>query len=354
VYSLDAHKMPLCCAKARAPVRARVAHVSQAGVQKKKKKKSKTSDVSVHFGAVVHPMAHILQKSIPKPQVSRAQQIRKRVFGNATLKKNTRARSLLTAVCHLDPDIYERLVHAIEDQRGDDTPNNVRELLNPEERVYSFSSGPCTYGTRQGIPDRKPMGGTGWVKFKVNGIDSDDPRLQWSRGFHGPDPKPVMPILNDGLSSPADRGCQPAHGQAGTDSSTQGRTIYTSPCIGYAAHPTYTPLIKTSKGKYAQIVLEVRVDQERVFNKLQTTLGKLYWKDGIPFDAQFSLDDVMEWLVADRDAVLITGVMFREMGTKTEECLSRYGEVACSFSDNDPAAEYRWTEHLAAAIEQKM
>lgn len=338
--------MPCCVTK----VIARAAPVTQHAI--KKKKTHKACEVPVLFGAAVHPLAHILQKRIPKPQINRTQQIRKRVFGNATLKKNTRARALLTAAGHLDPDIYERLVAAIEGQRGVDTPDNVRELLDPEERVYSYRSGPCTYGTRQGIPDRKPMGGTGWVKFKVNGIDSADPRLEWSRGFHGPDPEPIMPILNDGLTSPADRGCQPAHGQVGTDTSTRGRTIYTSPCIGYAAHPTYTPLIKTSKGKFAQIVLEVRVDQERVFNKLENTLGELNWKRSVPFDAQFAPDDVMEWLVSDRGAVLITGVLFRELGTNTEECASRYGDVACSFSHEGPGPEYAWTEHLAASIEK--
>jgi hypothetical protein len=58
----------------------------------------------------------------------------------------------------------------------------------------------------------------------------------------------------------------------------------------------------------------------------------------------------MEWLVTDRKSICITGIMFREIGRKTELDRKRYGEVACSFTPRGDAPEYKWTEHLTNAI----
>ena len=303
--------------------------------------------------AAVHPQAAILQKKIPAPfaHLNRTQLARRRAFGpGAILKNTTRAAPFAAALGKLDPTVYERLIAAIMESKGID-PNDAdpTELLDNNERVYAFKSGPCQYGTKQGVVHAKPMGGTGWVEFKVKGLDPTDPRFQWSVGYHGTDPKALLPIVDGGLSSPADRNCAAVHGQAGAAGAV-GRTIYTSPCVGYAAHPVYGPLIKTGSGTYAQIILKVRVDQARVYNKLKTTLGKLYWDDDVPFDAQFALDDDMEWLVADRDAVFITGVLFRELGSDTEQCNSRYGNTACSFRHKGSNAEYAWVPALTASI----
>ena len=312
------------------------------------------SDVCVAAFTTVCRQAAILQKKIPHPlaHLNRNQRARRQVFGPGTvLKKTTRAASFARALGNLPLDVYERLVATIVKSKGGDSSNtDPKELLDQEERVYAFESGPCEYGTLQGIVRKKPMGGTGWVKFKVKDIDPADPRFNWSVGYHGTDPAPLLPIIDNGLSSPADRNCDPAHGQVGSSGDTVGRTIYTSPCIGYAAHPVYGPLIKTGSGKYAQIILEARVDQTRVYNKLKTSLGKLYWDDDVPFDAQFTTSDDMEWLVSDRDALFVTGVLFRELGSDTEECNSRYGTVAGSFQHHGPGPEFAWTAVLADSI----
>jgi len=137
-------------------------------------------------------------------------------------------------------------------------------------------------------------------------------------------------------------------------SNARGHTLYTSPCVGYSAHPTYTPLIKTGKHTAAQVLLQVRVDQERVYNRLKTTLNKLHWKEGVPFEVGYGLDDVMEWLVADRDAVVVTGILFRELGQKSKSERAMYGKAACDFMSCEDGPEYKWTEHLANSIEAEL
>ena len=61
----------------------------------------------------------------------------------------------------------------------------------------------------------------------------------------------------------------------------------------------------------------------------------------------------MEWLVTNKDELVVTGVLYRELGCKTDEDRARYGEDACSFSVHGDAPQYAWTKHLAGNISRR-
>lgn len=273
------------------------------------------------------------------------------LFGRDTLSATEKR--LAVACGALKPEIFALMVKALSScSTGSATAvaDAAHALLDENtQRVYSPSE-PRVYGAYQGCEYHKPCG---WVRWNVSGIPGDAPCFGWSVGYHGTRPDHLMAIVDAGLLSPADRQAVALHGQAGTTADTKNKTIYTSPCIGYSAHPVYTPLIKTSGDRAAQILLQVRVNQDAVFRRLKTTLGKLYWADGVPFEAGFSLDDDMEWLVANKDELVVTGVLFRELGCKTDEDRARYGEAACSFSAHGDAPQYAWTKHLADTISRR-
>ena len=276
------------------------------------------------------------------------------LFGKKKKELSVLQCALANAMGHLgdaDISLFELMIKALGSYTNKDgTSPNVGDadtLLDAAtERIYSPGP-PVVYGEFQQQPYHKPRG---WVRWNVAGCEANDPCFGWSVAYHGTSPEALLAIADQGLISPADRNTVALHGQAGASLGALNKTLYTSQCSGYSAHPVYTPLIKVSAAKAAQIMLQVRVNQSAICNRLKTTLGKLHWKEGVPFEGGFTADDDMEWLLTDRDAVKITGVMFREIGCKTELDRERYGATACAFSPRGDAPQFKWTDHLANAV----
>lgn len=272
------------------------------------------------------------------------------LFGKETL--GAMQKRLVTACAALSPDLFTLMLKAIcsfspGDGANADIISAGHALLDENtQRVYSPGK-PLVYGAFQDCDYHKPCG---WVRWNVAGIPENAPCFKWSVGYHGTQPQHLMKVVDKGLLSPADRQTVALHGQVGATAETENKVIYTSPCVGYSAHPVYTPLIKTSGAKAAQILLQVRVNQNAVVKRLKTTLPERCWPDDVPFEPGFATDDDMEWLVVNKDELVVTGILFREIGCKTDEDRARYGEVACSFTARGDAPEYKWTKHLSSSI----
>ena len=213
---------------------------------------------------------------------------------------------------------------------GGGGPNKVFESpLLDASTAKVYTPGPyVSYGARQEEEYAKP---TGWVRVNVADIPSDAECFGWSVGYHGTCSKALESILTQGLVAPADRGVESSHGQAGTSTETRGRTIYTSPCIGYSAHPVYTNLASAGNNTFTQIVLQVRVDQDKVDKRLGSTLGPQYWPETLPFAEGWSTDETLEWLTTDPSAVRVTGVMVRKLGADNNTSRTMFGDAASSF-----------------------
>lgn len=280
---------------------------------------------------------------------AREQLAQKMLFGTRC-KTRTRTMTRMCVAMAADPTLFMLMVKAIASftyEGKEETLAHAEGLLDPEtERIYSPGA-PVVYNSTQNVPYHKP---SGWVRWNVAAIDKNDACFTWSVGYHGTSPSALLNIADQGLISPADRNAASLHGQAGTTAETTNKTLYTSPCIGYSAHPVYCPVIQTSGAQAAQVLLQVRVDQNKLFNKLPSTLGKQYWPPEVTFEPGFKVGDTMEWLTTHRDAVKVTGVMFREMGHNSEEARSIYSEPACSFKATGDAPQFKWTKHLAAAL----
>jgi hypothetical protein len=118
-------------------------------------------------------------------------------------------------------------------------------------------------------------------------------------------------------------------------------------CVGCAPAP--------SPPTFAQILLQVRVNPKAINTRLGSTLGATHWPGDVPFSEGFGTTDDMEWLVSDSDALIVTGVMFRELGRATVENEGMYGITASSFSPKIkgpgcPPPEFQWTERLSAHL----
>lgn len=207
-------------------------------------------------------------------------------------------------------------------------PWHVSDPLLDLSTVRAFTPGPYrSYGQRQGEDYAKP---SGWIRINVAGIPEDAPCFDWSVGYHGTAPQNLQSILSDGLVAPAARGTESLHGQAHATPEALGRTIYSSPCIGYSAHPVYTPLgVLRKPHAFSQIVLQVRVDQGRVYKHVGSTLGTKYWPAEHPFADGLAADEVMEWLTTEPEGVHVTGIMVRHLGNDSEAAL--FGDAACEF-----------------------
>ncbi len=293
------------------------------------------------------------QKRAPRAMCRTGQ----RLFGAAFVRLAASHPAVKLAQAAEDsPSLFDMLMRVIGGTVGDDHDASADAemegeaedvpLLDPDTaRYYSPTSG--TYGTFQGEPYNKPAG---WVRFDVGGLDPNSPVFDRSVAYHGTRPEHVLPIVKEGLRSPAERGVESSHGQAGTDEATHGWAMYASPFVSYAAHPVYTPLHQQRDGSYAQVVLQVRVDQQYVEEKLPSTLSNAHWPLEVPFEHGATPNDVMEWLVTDPSAIEVTGVLFREIGTKAEGAEGVYGDVACGFTPRGGRVEYEWTEHCAKCM----
>jgi len=117
----------------------------------------------------------------------------------------------------------------------------------------------------------------------------------------------------------------------------------------------YTPLDKLEdEGEgctFSQIVLQVRVDQERVYKRVASTLGSKYWPTDLRFAEGYATNEEMEWLTTDPEALQVTGIMIREIGNVGKTDL--FGDAACEFKydEDGKKAEYQWIDHLAENFE---
>ena len=68
----------------------------------------------------------------------------------------------------------------------------------------------------------------------------------------------------------------------------------------------------------------------------------------LAFEPGFTPNETMEWLTTNRDALKVTGVMFREIGHINKSDI--YGHTACSFKATGDAPEFKWAKHVQAAI----
>ena len=92
--------------------------------------------------------------------------------------------------------------------------------------------------------------------------------------------------------------------------------VYISPSIEYSGHPYYAKLRKI-KGKYFQMVLQVRVRPTLLFEKHHGTIEGAFPKDP-QMDPNFSNNE-LEWVVkcppfqmiTNSDGLLVYGLMFR-------------------------------------------
>lgn len=284
-------------------------------------------------------------------QVAKA---RTKLFGKAakTAEQQVVARAVHAMAPARRQKLFKILCRSAKGKSPED-PDDLAGLIDAEsKRVYSPVRG--TYNETQGVPYAKP---NGWVRFNVRGIESDDPCFGWSVGYHGTSPEALVPIVKGGVKSPAERNATPQHGTAGAPASLKGKTSYTSPRIEYSAHPVYTPLdvVKPleegEKDHITQILLQVRVDQARVYKTLPSTLVESHWPRSHPFAHDLDTNATMEWLLSDSDAIRVTGIMVRQLSVDTNEARHMYGNIACDFKGDDAPKDelpYKWTTHLLA------
>jgi hypothetical protein len=172
---------------------------------------------------------------------------------------------------------------------------------------------------------------SGWRRFAVK-VPSDIPRNFWensSNMYHGLKPEDVPSIVRDGFR-PSE--CQ-----------HQGKAVYMTPSIRYAAHPRYAR-IQVHKGLYYQIILQCRVLNEKLTKFKDAVLsggvrydealasGYATGKTDAPTGATMKVpekaiiddnhsNDIMEFLwfassttVTAKHGLVVTGVMVRCLG----------------------------------------
>jgi len=261
-----------------------------------------------------------------------AQLVARRGKRKATAIREAVLEAALSASSHADEGIRRHRVLApllAKILARDDAAMMLR-FIPQKSRAYSLT--PSKYGYRGGRSYYKPVG---WIRYSIKHDDFD--RYQdWCIAYHGTKSKNAAKILAEGLRSPTSKK-DVAHGQAGGT----GSTIYLSPCIEYAAHPVYSQLVELDDDHWAQLVLECRVRPES-FRTQGNTLSEKHWHPSIPFDQYRSVGSNVEWLVERPDAVLVSGLMVRELGRRADADI--YGPSArFVYQNDDRDPEYVWT-----------
>lgn len=167
----------------------------------------------------------------------------------------------------------------------------------------------------------------GWLRIALN----TDPVPEevwrtWHKAFHGTAGRNVKSIIDSGLVKPL----EPIHGDAGAEDA-EGGAIYCSPSIEYAAHHVYTdeselqtPGIEgvrqagfECEGKFAQFVFEVRV-RPGSYRVQGNTLCRELWPDWYLEHDIFCDSRNLEWIVSDKEDIVCTGVMLRQLSMDPE------------------------------------
>jgi len=194
------------------------------------------------------------------------------------------------------------------------------------------------YGQRHGVHYFKP---NGWIKRRLL-VENFDEIRDWPIVYHGSQDDRTANILLSGLRNPGTHGVTGLHGQAhGT-----GRTIYLSPSIYYSSHPVYAPLHPLQHGRrWFQIVLQCKI-RPGSWRVRGNTLGSRHWPRDVCFDPNLPSNDHLEFLVEDASAVVVIGLMYRELGCDADA--SKFGELVRLIRPEDAdRSQYRWTEILA-------
>ena len=134
----------------------------------------------------------------------------------------------------------------------------------------------------------------------------------WCVAYHGTTSQNLPSILLQGLQNPGEPGVSILHGQSYSQTK---RTIYLSPSIEYAAFPVYAQLFSLAEASHwGQLVLQCRVRPDS-FIERPGSLGNKYWPQHVRFDPNFDSLQGLEWLIENRDDIVVYGLVTREFGS---------------------------------------
>lgn len=204
----------------------------------------------------------------------------------------------------------------------------VKQEVNPHTGNLEYlSSG--AYPT----PSRGKIGGepyhdpTGFVRYNFPWVDLSK-YSNWAIGYHGTKFENVLSIMDWGLAKPGrNSAAKVEHGQAGSSSKS---TIYITKSIEYAAMPVYAICHEVAPNRWLQAVFEVRVLRKKC-KAIPATLGDKYWNTKNPFDMNHKSRRDLEWLLEDPHAVVVTGLLVREVGAHAS--VSVFGPAAAKVRD---------------------
>jgi hypothetical protein len=194
-----------------------------------------------------------------------------------------------------------------------------RHCMNPSyNRIYSQNGTEIAEGF---IPTSFPVslnrGGepyycpAGWRRYGIDvGMTSSQFEAaygEWPVAYHGTAGHLAWTILLAGLQA-SGTGCFLKTGEG---------CVYLSPSIEYCGHPRYSTVWKI-KNQYVQMVLQVRVKKQLIFDKKPETLLNQDSKETV-IDSNFKDNKEMEWLIrwppgkkiTSLDGLLVYGLMLR-------------------------------------------
>jgi len=194
-----------------------------------------------------------------------------------------------------------------------------RHAMNPAfNRIYSLQGADEAEGfISTYFPGALDRGGepyfcpNGWRRYAIDvGMTAKQFECsygKWHVAYHGTEGHIAMAILLSGLKASGE-GCFKETGKG---------VIYLSSSIEYSGHPRYARVWKV-KGKYVQMVLQVRVQGTLVFRKKRGTLpGAFPMNVGI--DHNYKDNNELEWVISwppgsymtSNNGILVYGLMLR-------------------------------------------
>lgn len=227
--------------------------------------------------------------------------------------------------------------------------------------VKSASYKPKVYERYARVPYFRP---DGWWQFRVApwclvngaGIPGEKAELDfgeidsWPVAYHGTSCDKLKPILSDGLRKPGETPlATQAHGALGAGPNG---SVYLSPSLWYAAHPTYSPLKRIGEERWAQAVVKLRTRPDS-YRVQSGSLGNKHWCNHLRIDPNFEGIHGLEWLfdgsAVERCDLVIVGIMLREVGAQAHA--ETFGQCP-SLTDTEHGPEYQWTAFLRKRLEE--
>eukprot|EP00438_Fugacium_kawagutii_P011296 Skav205051 [mRNA] locus=scaffold142:82441:83139:+ [translate_table: standard] len=206
-------------------------------------------------------------------------------------------------------------------------------------RAYSWDGRRNDYGERYGVVYYKPKG---WVKRRIK-VDRDEWEKikDWPIVWHGTSLENAAQIVFTGLRKPGQGGCRIKHGQAGSKTN---KTIYLSPALGVSSHPVYSQLFKLKKDRlWGQVVLQCKARPDS-WQVRRNTFGFSHWPKDVQIDPNFTTHEDLEFLVEDPEDVVVTGLMFRQLGPDADASI--FGDLVTQVNNCNGKPEYSWTSLL--------